>query len=242
MTAPHANAPDDPVESCAYFSRLIGSDPDLVLHGGGNSSVKAPWSDITGRIREAIFVKGSGWDMGGLEVDGLTALSLSRLREVLELDELSDVDMMRELAAAKFDPSAPNPSVETLLHAFLPYPAVQHSHADVIVTLTNLASPEALVWEVYGDDVVVIPYVMPGFDLAREVRSTWFEQAHEGTIGMVLCNHGLFTFGEDSETAYRRHSDLIERAVVWLDREAPVGSPVGSELPGVLLTDLARLR
>ena len=97
MVHHQADAPDDPVGSCAYFSRLIGSDPDLVLHGGGNSSVKAPWSDITGRIREAIFVKGSGWDMGSLEVDGLTALSLSRLRELLELDELSDVDMMREV-------------------------------------------------------------------------------------------------------------------------------------------------
>ena len=242
MVNHHADAPDDPVGSCAYFSRLIGSDPDLVLHGGGNSSVKAPWPDITGRTREAIFVKGSGWDMGSLKVDGLTALNLHRLRELLELDELSDVDMMRELAAAKFDPGAPNPSVETLLHAFLPYPAVQHSHADVIVTLTNLASPDALVREVYGDDVVVIPYVMPGFDLAREVRSTWSEQAHDGTLGMVLCNHGLFTFGEDSETAYRRHSDLIERAVAWLDREAPVAPPVGAELPEVLHTDLARLR
>ena len=242
MVNHHADAPDDPVGSCAYFSRLIGSDPDLVLHGGGNSSVKAPWPDITGRTREAIFVKGSGWDMGSLKVDGLTALNLHRLRELLELDELSDVDMMRELAAAKFDPGAPNPSVETLLHAFLPYPAVQHSHADVIVTLTNLASPDALVREVYGDDVVVIPYVMPGFDLAREVRSTWSEQAHDGTLGMVLCNHGLFTFGEDSETAYRRHSDLIERAVAWLDREAPIAPPVGAELPEVLLTDLARLR
>ena len=84
MVNQHADAPDDPVGSCAYFSRLIGSDPDLVLHGGGNSSVKAPWSDVTGHIREAIFVKGSGWDMGSLEVDGLTALRLSRLQELLE--------------------------------------------------------------------------------------------------------------------------------------------------------------
>ena len=242
MVNQHADAPDDPVGSCAYFSRLIGSDPDLVLHGGGNSSVKALWPDVTGRTREAIFVKGSGRDMGSLEVKDLTALRLSRLQELLELDELSDVDMMRELAAAKLDPGAPSPSVETLLHAFLPYPAVQHSHADVVVTLTNLASPEALVQEVYDDDVVVIPYVMPGFDLARAVRSTWSEQAHEGTLGMVLCNHGLFTFGEDSETAYRRHADLIERAVAWLDQEAPVAPPVGAELPEVLLADLARLR
>ena len=125
MVHHQADAPDAPVGSCAYFSRLIGSDPDLVLHGGGNSSVKATTGDITGRTLEALFVKGSGWDMGELEVDGLTALHLPRLRELLELETLSDIDMMRELAAAKLDPGAPNPSVETLLHAFLP---VSYTH------------------------------------------------------------------------------------------------------------------
>ena len=123
----------------------------MVLHGGGNSSVKASRSDITGQDREAIYVKGSGWDMGNLEVPGLTPLDLPRLKQLLELRELSDIDMMRELSAAKLDPGSPNPSVETLLHAFIPFRAVQHSHADVIVTLTNLAgmnapAHEVLIW------------------------------------------------------------------------------------------------
>src|SRR5690606_4545213 len=100
-------------------------------------------------------------------------VSLARLRELLALDELSDPDMMRELAAACLDPAAPAPSVESLLHAFLPHPAVQHSHADVIVNLTNLDRGGEVVREVYGDDVVVVPYVMPGFDLARAVRDLW---------------------------------------------------------------------
>ena len=238
--------PDDPVEACAHFSRLIGADTNLVLHGGGNSSVKALRPDITGQDREAIYVKGSGWDMGSLEVPGLTPLDLPRLKQLLELKDLTDVDMMRELSAAKLDPGSPNPSVETLLHAFIPFRAVQHSHADVIVTLTNLAgmnSSDQVVRDIFGDEVIVIPYVMPGFDLAQEVRENWVSQFHDGTRGMVLLNHGLFTFGDDSATAYEMHMQLIQRAETWLEKEAPVDSRKENSLPAeVLLTDLARLR
>ncbi|MEC7909699.1 MAG: SDR family NAD(P)-dependent oxidoreductase, partial [Actinomycetota bacterium] len=239
-------SPNDPIEACAHFSRLIGGDSNLVLHGGGNSSVKAHRPDITGQDREAIFVKGSGWDMGSLEVPGLTPLDLPRLKELLELGELSDVDMMRELSAAKLDPGSPNPSVETLLHAFIPFRAVQHSHADVIVTLTNLAgmnTPDEVVRDIFGDEVIVIPYVMPGFDLAQEVRENWAPQFHEGTRGMVLLNHGLFTFGDDSQTAYELHMQLIKKAETWLEKEAPVAPKEANSLPEkILLTDLARLR
>ncbi|MBT69256.1 MAG: bifunctional aldolase/short-chain dehydrogenase [Acidimicrobiales bacterium] len=241
-----AQSPNDPVEACAHFSRLIGGDTNLVLHGGGNSSVKASRPDITGQDRDAIYVKGSGWDMGSLEVPGLTPLDLPRLKELLELGELSDVDMMRELSAAKLDPGSPNPSVETLLHAFIPYRAVQHSHADVIVTLTNLAdmnAPDEVVRDIFGDEVIVIPYVMPGFDLAQEVRENWVSQFHDGTRGMVLLNHGLFTFGDDSQTAYEMHMKLIKKAETWLEREAPVAPQKENSLPSeILLTDLARLR
>ncbi len=209
------------VGECVYCTRLIGSDPALVLHGGGNSSVKSPVVDITGASVEAIHVKGSGWDMATIEAAGLAPLHLPRLRDLLALDALSDPDMMRELSAAKLDPTAPNPSVESLLHAFLPHRAVQHSHADAIVSLTNLADGEAVVREIYGDDVVVVPYVMPGFDLARAVREIWPAQSHPDTVGMVLLNHGLFTFGDDSATAYRRHVDLITRAEEWLAARAP---------------------
>jgi rhamnose utilization protein RhaD (predicted bifunctional aldolase and dehydrogenase)/NAD(P)-dependent dehydrogenase (short-subunit alcohol dehydrogenase family) len=236
-------AGDDPVDQCVYCSRLIGADPDLVLHGGGNSSVKVSWPDIGGRTVDALRVKGSGWDMGTLEAPGLTPLRLDRLGELLALDELRDRDMMRELAAARLDPAAPNPSVESLLHAYLPHRAVQHSHADVIVNITNLGDPEAVAREIYGDRVVVVPYVMPGFDLARLVREVWPTQAHDATVGMVLCNHGLFTFGDDSATAYRRHVELITLAEHWLAREAPQAA-TGTPPPAVevLATDLAELR
>src|SRR3954454_1958834 len=133
-----AQAHAGPIGECVYCTRLIGSDSSLVLHGGGNSSIKAAWHDITGRTVDAIHVKGSGWDMATIEAGGLTPLRLGRLHELLAIDALTDDEMMREFNAARLDPGAPSPSVETLLHAFLPHPAVQHSHADVIITLTNL--------------------------------------------------------------------------------------------------------
>jgi rhamnose utilization protein RhaD (predicted bifunctional aldolase and dehydrogenase)/NAD(P)-dependent dehydrogenase (short-subunit alcohol dehydrogenase family) len=234
--------PHGPVGECVYCSRLIGADAGLVLHGGGNSSVKHPRRDVTGEMVDTLHVKGSGWDMATIEAAGFTPLHLHRLHDLLALDSLTDPEMMAELAAAKLDVAAPNPSVESLLHAFLPHRAVQHSHADVIVTLTNLGNGADVVADVFGDDVVVVPYVMPGFDLAREVRERWPEQAHENTTGMVLLNHGLFTFGDDSATAYRRHVHLIRKAEAWLAEHAPISEATPPPLPDVVTEDLARLR
>jgi rhamnose utilization protein RhaD (predicted bifunctional aldolase and dehydrogenase) len=163
----------DAIGCCAYGSRLLGGDRSLVLHGGGNTSVKADWTDITGRTVDALFVKGSGWDLASIEAPGFTPLPLDRLHDLLGLDALSDADMMAELSAARLRADAPQPSVETLLHAHLPFRAIQHSHADVILGLTNVTDAEDTLAEVYGDDVVVVPYVMPGFDLAVAVRSCW---------------------------------------------------------------------
>jgi rhamnose utilization protein RhaD (predicted bifunctional aldolase and dehydrogenase)/NAD(P)-dependent dehydrogenase (short-subunit alcohol dehydrogenase family) len=232
----------DPVDECAYGSRLIGGDPSLVLHGGGNSSVKAPFADLTGEEVAALWVKGSGWDMASIEPAGFPPLRLARLQQLLELDQLSDPDMMRELAAARLDPGAPQPSVETLLHAFLPYPAALHSHADLIVTLTNTGNGSELVGEVFGDRVVVVPYVMPGFDLARAVRELWPQQVGPATIGMVLLNHGLFTFGETTRQAYHRHVELMTLAEEWLDRHAPMATGEVASLPPAEPDALAALR
>jgi rhamnose utilization protein RhaD (predicted bifunctional aldolase and dehydrogenase)/NAD(P)-dependent dehydrogenase (short-subunit alcohol dehydrogenase family) len=233
---------DRPLDACVYGSRLLGSDPSLVLHGGGNTSVKAPVRDITGRTVDTLHVKGSGWDLATIEAAGFTPLRLERLHQLLELDTLADPDMMRELSAASLDPDAPAPSVETLLHAFLPFPGVQHSHADVIVTLTNLSDGEARVREVYGDRVIVVPYVMPGFDLAKAVVASWPRQPRPDTVGMVLMNHGLFTFGDDTRRAYQRHVTLITAAEEWLDAHAPPDTDVPVPLPDVAPAELAELR
>jgi rhamnose utilization protein RhaD (predicted bifunctional aldolase and dehydrogenase)/NAD(P)-dependent dehydrogenase (short-subunit alcohol dehydrogenase family) len=239
-----ATAPtNDAMAECVYCTRLIGSDPNLVLHGGGNSSVKLDWHDITGTTIPALRVKGSGWDMGTIKAPGFTPLPLARLHDLLSLSSLSDPEMMRELSAARLDPAAPQPSVESMLHAYLPHRAVQHSHADAIVQLTNLADREATVRRVFGDRVVVVPYVMPGFDLARAVRDIWPDQVQSNTIGMVLLNHGLFTFGDTSLQAYERHVELISAAETWLHAQVGPSLPtMATALPDVLLTDLADLR
>ncbi|HKZ20513.1 MAG TPA: bifunctional aldolase/short-chain dehydrogenase [Acidimicrobiia bacterium] len=232
-----AEAGSTPLEQCVYGSRLLGSEPTLVLHGGGNTSVKGAYHDITGVEIDALFVKGSGWDLATIAATGFTPLRMSRLAELLDLDAISDQEMMRELSAARLDPAAPQPSVESLLHAFLPFPAVQHSHADVIVTLTNVTDADATVREAFGDAVVVVPYVMPGFDLARLVRKLW--PAETAAIGMVLMNHGLFTFGATSREAYERHIELITKAEEYL---GPASPPTPRELPAPNPVDLAAFR
>lgn len=232
-----------PLGEIVYGSRLIGADPGLVLHGGGNTSLKETWTDITGQKVEALYVKGSGWDLATIEEPGFTPLPLDRLRELAGLETLSDRDMMATLAAARLDASAPQPSVESLLHAILPHRAVLHSHADVIVTLTNLADGETRVREVLGPEVVVVPYVMPGFDLARVVAEIWPEESDPDTVGMLLMNHGLFTFGNSTEQAYLRHVELISRAERWLDHNAPWPTGAASPLPPadpLVLADLRR--
>lgn len=233
----------DVIDQCVHASRLIGSDPSLVLHGGGNTSVKAPWVDITGEVIDALYVKGSGWDLATIERAGFTALPLARLRALLGLATLSDPDMVRELSAARLDPAAPQPSVEALLHAFLPHRTVLHSHADVILSLTNTPNGAEVVREVMGDQVVIVPYVMPGFDLARAVAECWEADSHPGTTGIVLLNHGLFAFGDDADEAYRRHSELIDLATHYV-AAAPPGSlrdPAGA--PAVCnCAELATLR
>jgi rhamnose utilization protein RhaD (predicted bifunctional aldolase and dehydrogenase)/NAD(P)-dependent dehydrogenase (short-subunit alcohol dehydrogenase family) len=204
------------LDGLVEVSRLIGADPSLVLHGGGNTSVKTTVPDVTGEPVEVLYVKGSGWDLATIEPAGFAPLRLARLRALLSVAHLSDRRMMNELRCALLDAAAPDPSVETLLHATLPHAAVLHSHADAILTLTNTADGESLVRKVFGDRVVVIPYVMPGFLLARACAERFAKEAHPGTVGMVLMNHGLFTFGADPTQAYRRHLQLVGDAAAAL--------------------------
>lgn len=227
---------------CVHGSRLLGSDPALVLHGGGNTSVKATITDVTDAPVEVLYVKGSGHDLATIGPQGFAALRLARLRELLTVERLSDAQMVNELRCALIDASAPDPSIESLLHAMLPFAAVQHSHADVIVTLTNLTDGAERIAEVFGDSVVVIPYTMPGFDLTQACTREWPRQAHEGTLGMVLMNHGLFTFGSTTREAYERHVGLISRAEDYLARAVPPAARATAPLPPVAREDLVALR
>ena len=177
-----------------------------MLAGGGNSSVKTVERDVFGDPVDVLHVKGSGWDMATIERAGFAPLRLDPVARLAELPELGDARMARGLAAASLDPAAPAPSVESILHAVLPSRFVLHTHADAVLALTDTPGGAALVEEVYGDEVVVIPYVMPGFALARRCAEQFLAERHEHTAGMVLLNHGLFTFAGDARTGRSRHA------------------------------------
>lgn len=195
-----------------YGSRLVGADPALVLHGGGNTSVKGHSTDAWGDPVPTLWVKGSGWDLATIEPPGFAPLRLEPVRRLAELAELSDTEMVNQLRIHLLDAGAPNPSVEAILHALLPHRAVLHSHADAVLALTNTADGDARVRDLWGDRAVVVPYVMPGFDLARRCADEWQAQAHDGTEAMVLLNHGIFTFGETTREAYDSMIDRISEA------------------------------
>jgi rhamnose utilization protein RhaD (predicted bifunctional aldolase and dehydrogenase)/NAD(P)-dependent dehydrogenase (short-subunit alcohol dehydrogenase family) len=208
---------EDDLGLCVYGSRRLGADPALVLSGGGNSSVKTTEPDVFGDPVEVLWVKGSGWDMGSIERAGFAPLRQHQVARLATLERLSDSRMAGELRAACLDAAAPAPSVESILHALLPYRFVFHSHADAVLALTNTPDGERWVDEAYGDQVVVVPYVMPGFVLARLCAERFPAEAHDGTIGMVLLNHGLFTFADDARTAYEAHVDLVGRAAALVE-------------------------
>lgn len=237
------------LERRVYSSRLLGSEPELVLHGGGNTSVKVTEQDLFGDPVDLLYVKGSGWDLATIETQGFAPVRMAHLLKLAEVDELSDTEMARELRVATVDPAAPSPSVEAILHAVLPYTFVDHTHADAVVTLTNTANGEARVREVYGDRVVVVPYVMPGFILSKKVNALFSEQADVDTVGIVLLNHGIFTFGETAEASYVRMIDLVTEAEAYLKRKGAwtlnVATPEGAAVRAAaapLSTELAALR
>lgn len=198
-----------------YSARLIGQEKTLVLHGGGNTSVKSSFHNILKKKVNALFVKGSGWDLATIEPAGHPGLDLEYLKQLRILEQMDDEVMVNELRTHLFNANSPTPSVETLLHAFLPAKFIDHSHADAILALTNTEEGEDLIKHCFGDEVVVVPYVMPGFGLAK-LAADLYDKA-PGKIGMVLLRHGLFTFGETARESYERHLELVNRAIRFAD-------------------------
>lgn len=193
-----------------YTSRLLGSDPALVQHGGGNTSVKIENEDLLGRRVPAICVKGSGWDMERIEPAGLPAMRLEPLLDLRKVRSLSDEEMVNAQRCALFDAASPTPSVETLLHAWLPEVFIDHTHASAILALTDQPDGEAICRDLFGGRVAIAPYCMPGFALAHLAAETY--AAHPGAIGMVLLKHGLFTWGRTAREAYLNTIDLVTLA------------------------------
>ena len=212
-----------------YTSRLLGRDPSLVLHGGGNTSVKTRVEDLTGRRAvDVLCVKGSGWDMAEIEPPGLPAVRLEPLRELIALERLSDEDMVNIQRGNLIDAGSPNPSIETLLHAFLPHKFVDHTHANAVLAVTDQADGEARCTEIYGDRVALVPYSIPGFDLAKSCAAV--QAQHPGVEGLILLKHGIFSFGETAREAYERMIALVTLAEEHLGQGAPVTAAAGAKL------------
>jgi rhamnose utilization protein RhaD (predicted bifunctional aldolase and dehydrogenase) len=225
------------LERLVNRSRLIGADPTLVVHGGGNTSSKI---DEDGRT--VLRIKGSGTDLKTIGADGFPGLYLDELLPLREREQMSDDDMVANLAGCMVDPTAPRGSIETLLHAFLPHRHIDHTHADAICVLTNQPDSVAVVHAVLGDDVAVVDYLRPGFALSKRTAE------HADAVAVVLDKHGLVTWGESHERSYQGTIDMVGRAVRYIEarrREPlladvdPLGPVAEEELLGALRNRLS---
>ncbi|MDD9890557.1 MAG: SDR family NAD(P)-dependent oxidoreductase, partial [Gammaproteobacteria bacterium] len=207
---------NDPVELRVLTSNLLGEEEDLVLHGGGNTSVKGELETIFGEKEKVLFVKGSGWDLRTIKAAGFPPVKLEYLLRLGELEALSDSEMMRQLRLALLDPQGPTPSVEAILHALIPHRFVDHSHADAVVAISNTPNGEEHLKQIYGDEVLILPYIMPGFILARQVAEATRSLDWSTLKGIILLHHGIFTFHEDAKTSYENMIELVGRAEEFL--------------------------
>ena len=211
--ARHPGCPED-LALRVYTSRLIGAEPALVLHGGGNTSVKTDLLDDLGQPTRVALIKGSGWDLASIEPPGFPAVRLQPLQALRALESLDDEAMVNAVRTRMLDASAPNPSVEALLHAFLPHKFIDHSHADAVLSVVDQPGADERAREVFGPDFAIVPYIMPGFALAK-LAAEIYEQ-HPACHGLVLLRHGLFTFGETARVSYERHIAAVTRAEAYL--------------------------
>jgi rhamnose utilization protein RhaD (predicted bifunctional aldolase and dehydrogenase)/NAD(P)-dependent dehydrogenase (short-subunit alcohol dehydrogenase family) len=199
-----------------YSARLLGADPALVLHGGGNTSVKTSAGDIFGESLDVLCVKGSGWDLATIEPSGHPAVRLAPLLRLRGLGALSDEAMVNIQRLNLLDAAAANPSVETLLHAFIPQKFIDHTHAVAVLALANQPAAAEIIAEAFGERVGIVPYVMPGFDLAQAAARVW--EAKPDVEGLILLNHGVFSFGATAKESYERMISLVARAEAFIAR------------------------
>ncbi|GEP41652.1 bifunctional aldolase/short-chain dehydrogenase [Brevifollis gellanilyticus] len=235
---------NDPLGQRVYTSRLLGRNPELVLHGGGNTSVKVTEKDFFGDSVDLCYVKGSGWDLATIERAGFSPVRQEALIKMSKLATMSDEDMVLQQRAAMTNPNAPAASIEAILHAILPFKFVDHSHANAISALTCSADGEARVKEIYGNRVIIVPYVMPGFILAKTIADliAGRDLKKEGIQGMVLLKHGLFTFDDDARKSYELHIEMVTQAEEYLAKKAGSAAKAAAAEVKPDLMALAKLR
>jgi len=222
-----------------FTSRLLGREPQLVIHGGGNTSVKSTVTDFFGDEQEVLYIKGSGGDLAVIEKDGFAAVKMSVLLKMADLPALSDVDMVRQQRAAMLDPDSPNPSIETVVHAVLPHKFVDHTHSNAVIAVTNQPDGLELVRATWGERVIIVPYVMPGFVLAKAVRELTKDADWSKVEGLILMQHGIFTFGDTAQESYERMIKLVSEAEAALEKRG--GGP-GAVKTATCCPDNAALR
>ncbi len=193
-----------------YTTRLLGRNSELVLHGGGNTSVKTTIKDIDGKKYDVLCVKGSGWDMAEIEPEGLPAVKLQPLISLKNKKYLSDEDMVNYQKRNLINIKSPNPSVETFLHAFLPFKFVDHTHSDAIMSVTNRPGGLNFCKKIFGNKVSIVPYVMPGFGLAQKINQVYSKNPNINCL--ILMNHGIFTFADDAKEAYSLMIKYVSKA------------------------------
>ncbi|MCD4757786.1 MAG: class II aldolase/adducin family protein [Arcobacteraceae bacterium] len=204
------------LELRVYTSKLLGRSDELVLHGGGNTSVK---STVDGQ--DILYVKGSGWDLVSIEKEGFAPVELTMLQDMAKVEELSDSEMVVAQREAMIDKTAPNPSVEAILHAIIPFKFVDHTHADAVVTISNSFNGIENIKEVYPN-FLIVPYVMPGFILAHTIYEMVQGLDWESCEGIILHNHGIFTFDDDAKKSYDKMIEAVSKAEQFLEKNAPL--------------------
>jgi len=221
---------DNPLGMRVYTSRLLGQSDNLVLHGGGNTSVK---------IGDTLYVKGSGWNLVSIEEVGFSPVDLDVLIAMASRDELSDTQMVKEQRIALRDPSAPNPSIEAILHAIIPFDFVDHTHTDAVVTLSNTPNGKALLQKLYGENMLIVDYVMPGFILAKHIFDLTRDLDWNALDGILLLNHGLFSFDNDAKRSYDKMIKLVTLAEDYITEHTTLPqSCTAEEIPNELLETL----
>ena len=228
----------DDQDLLVYQSRLIGADASLVVWGGGNTSVKLDQSDHRGQDTRSMLIKGSGSDLKSIERRHFPALKLDDILPLFDRESMSDEDMVDYLSKCMLDPGAPRPSIETLLHGFLPYNSVAHSHADAVVALTNNVDAQQVLQNVYGEDIVVVEYIRPGFLLSKKVGEA--VRGNPRIKGVVLVNHGLFTWGDSCRAAYDTHIDLVTMAEEYSRNQATGKTVFGGLVQNPLIAERRR--
>lgn len=224
-----------------YSSRKLGQHEDLVLHGGGNTSVKVKEDNIFGESEEILYVKGSGWNLGTIKREGFAPVKLKRLIQMAALDRLSDMEMVKLQRTAMINPSAPNPSVEAILHAIIPFQFVDHTHADAVVTISNSPKGKDILKEIYGDSVLVLPYVMPGFILAKQIYDLTKSIKWDQITGIILMHHGVFTFHENAKESYENMVKIVSKSEDYLRKKTNFKKK-GNRTSAATAIDIANIR